>query len=144
VTIVPIVGRNLSSALAAAALIWSIAAGWRIWTTPVRYQTVNWSMDAQGGTVRQDGFAVRSFRDVSLLGAVPLIVPVALAGVALVAAMCRFNIAVATSALLFVLFVFVAGLSIGGAYVIPGAMLMVAFVVSLVDRARRDSGPSTT
>lgn len=132
----PSIPRLVSSVLTAAALVWSISIGWRIWTTPVRYQTIAWRTNARGQTEREDGFVFRSFREVSGLGAVPLLVPAALAGLAFVAAVRGYGVVVATSALLFLLFAFVTGFSIGGAYKAPGVLLSVASLVSIVDRAR--------
>jgi len=128
--------RPLASLLTVAALVWSIAIGWRIWTTPVRYQTISWRTNAQGQTEREEAFVFRSFREISGLGVAPLLVPIALAGLAFAAAVRRYAIVVATSVLMFLLFMFVTGFSIGGAYNAPGVLLFVALVVSIVDRSK--------
>ena len=125
---------DVALALAAGALIWSAWAGWRTWTTPVRYQAIRWQAVSNGEMIEREGFEFRSFRQVSLLGPVPLLVPVGFAGLGTWAAWRRRPVVLGTSALLLALFTFVSGFSIGGAYVVPSAAMLLAMVVGLVDR----------
>lgn len=92
-------------------------------------------MDSSGQAARDDGLTYRSFRDVSLLGATPLLVPVVLAVIALAGAFRRNRVMLAAGALLFGLFTLLAGFSIGGAYVMPAGLLLIAAIAS-IDRVR--------
>lgn len=128
--------RLISALLVTWALAWCGWNAWRIWTTPVRYQTISWQTDSRGQTVRGDGFALRRFRDVSAFGILPLLVPVIFTSVALWAVLRRSVAALGISAILMLLFTFVSGFSIGAAYIVPSGILLIAMVVSIVDQAR--------
>jgi hypothetical protein len=133
-------GANL---LAAAGLLWSIGVGVWIWVTPIRFSGISSQMRASSsasgtstsilrtGPVEQ----TRRFSDVSRLGPVPLMVPAAVAGLAALGVWRRRSLLLMllpTAALL--LFCFVAGFSIGGAYVPAGALLLTAVLISLASK----------
>ena len=114
--------------LTAVGVVWTTWIGWRIWVTPVRYHVIRDFTDSAGNDQRVEGYSFKHFSDVSNLGAVPLIIPVAMAaGLAWCAWQRRWTAALAIS-LLFFLYCFVGGFSIGGAYWRPGLVLLVAAV----------------
>ena len=109
--------RSLSTAAAAIGLAWCVVAGWRIWTTPVRF------LDEY-----------RSFSDISYFGIVPLVVPVLLAGWATWAAYRQRLLPTALATLSFLFFCFLTGFSIGGAYVPIGIGLVIATLLGILGR----------
>lgn len=133
-------GANL---LAAAGLLWSIGVGVWIWVTPIRFSGISSQMSASSsssgattsilrtGPVEQ----TRRFSDVSRLGPVPLMIPAAVAGLAALGVWRRKSLLLMLlPTAVFLLFCFVAGFSIGGAYVPAGALLLTAVLISLSSR----------
>ena len=122
--------------LATLGLLWSLWAGVRIWTTPVVHTHV--SMVAEGSNepdaLRDPYPEVRRFAEISPLGTLPLVIPVALAALAVFGAWIRESFTLALGAVLLLGYSFVTGFSIGGAYV-PAALCLVA--ASAVDLAQR-------
>ena len=110
--------------LAGSGAAWCVIVGWKIWFTPVRYlQYASWQTEPQ--------FVYRSFSDVSMLGAVPLVVPTVFAALATWVAWRQRIVALCAVTLIFALFCFVAGFSIGGAYVPVAGALLIATAISL-------------
>jgi hypothetical protein len=123
--------------LAAAGFLWCIGVGIWIWVTPIRYSGVSsqtWSTSTSRGStsavVRTVPFTeTRRFADVSLLGPLPLAIPVVLAGLAAWTIWRRKTfllMLLPTAALL--LFCFIAGFSIGRAYVPAGGVMLLALL----------------
>jgi hypothetical protein len=131
---------RIAGVLAAGAVVWCIGVGIWIWVTPIRYSGVSaqtWSSSTSQGTnattIRTAPFReTRRFADVSLFGPLPLAIPVTVAGLAALAIWRRKGILLTllpTAA--FLLFCFIAGFSIGGAYVPAGVALAIAFLARL-------------
>ena len=136
------VGDVVVVAAAAAGLVWCLVAGVLIWTAPVRGSVIEWRMGPTGMRAVErieDG----SFADISLLGVVPLAIPVLLAGFALWAAWCRSILGLIVTTLVFLVFCIITGFSIGGAYTPAGLCLVAASLVAVGSRimARGDSRP---
>lgn len=123
----------LSTIVAATNLVWCLVAGARIWTTPVRFSGVEWTMGPAGARAI-DRVEYRSFSDISGLGIVPLVVPVLLAGWATWAAWRQRIRGLAVATLIFLAFCFIAGFSIGGAYVPIGLGLVAATLLGMLSK----------
>lgn len=96
------VGRYwVAPVLSTLGLSWCAAVGMSIWFTP-------------------------TFSDVSLLGVVPLIVPVLLAALAARAAWSGRRVTLGVAAVLLAVFTFISGFSIGGFYLPAAGLLVVA------------------
>ena len=144
------VGDVFVMAPVVAGLVWCLVVGVLIWTTPIRGGGVQFSAEIRAdstgvttGTVVIEPVEARSFSDVSTLGIVPLSIPVVLAGWALWAAWSRSILGLAAATLVFLVFGFITGFSIGGAYTPAGRCLVVATILAVVTRAmaRGDSHP---
>lgn len=124
--------------LATVGLLWSVWAGVRIWTTPVVTHRV--AMVAEGSNeerVSSQPFReAQRFAEVSPLGALPLLIPVALAALAVFGAWIRESFSLTLGAVLLLGYSFVTGFSIGGAYVPAALCLVAASSVDLVQRFR--------
>ena len=131
----------LVTAAAAAAVIWCLVVGVRIWTTPVRGSVVEWTTAPTGIEV-VERVEDRSFAEVSLLGFVPLVIPALLAGWALSAAWRRSLVGLAVSTLVFLVFCIITGFSIGGAYTPAGLCLVVATLMAAGGRMTARGGSS--
>jgi hypothetical protein len=108
-----------SQMLALISLSWCVVVGFWIWFTPVRYA----GMTGAPGQPDQHTVVYRAFADVSFLGPLPLIIPT----------------------LMLAAFAFVAGFSIGSAYMLPAGLLLLATLFAArfgpMRRSRRgDSG----
>jgi hypothetical protein len=103
--------------LSALGLAWCAVAGISIWFTPLRYSGMSDGVPAVWEP---------SFSEVSGLGAVPLLIPVLLAGLAAWAAWRGWRVTLGVAALLLAVFTFIAGFSIGGAYIPAAGLLIVA------------------
>jgi hypothetical protein len=123
-----------------AVVIWTSASSYRIWTTPLQYEVVEGHSGADGQSGQRRGVAEVSFSEVSALGAVPLVIPVALAVSGMMAILGRRGAATVRSALLLLGFSIISGFSIGNAYVFPGLALLGAGALSTL--ASRDSSPA--
>ena len=144
------VGDVFVMAPVAAGLVWCLVIGVLIWTTPIRGGGVQFSAEIRSdstgvstGTMVIEPVEDRSFSDISTLGIVPLVIPVLLAGWALWAAWSRRILGLAVATLVFLVFCFITGFSIGGAYTPAGWGLAVATIMAVVTRtiARFDSHP---
>lgn len=133
-------GANI---LAAAGLFWSIGVGVWIWVTPIRYSGVSSQMTASSSTSGANTSVLRTgpveqtrrFSEVSRLGPVPLMIPAAVAGFAALGVWRRKGLLLMLlPTAVFLLFCFVAGFSIGGAFVPAGALLSTAVLISLASR----------
>ena len=127
----------MSIAFALAALVWSAGAGVTIWTTPIRYSGVSGfaSSDTPPTVVETETF--KSFAEASRLGAVPLLIPVVLTALGVWCAWRRFRRTLVALTVTLLLYAFVAGFSIGGAYLPAVAALLLATLASFA--ARSDS-----
>lgn len=127
--------RWLSTICAAIGLVWCVIVGIRIWTTPVRYSVQEWAISPTGARAGER-VESRSFSDVSGAGAAPLVVPVLLTAWATWAAWRQAieELVVATAIVLG--FCFIAGFSIGGAYVPAGLAVASAALVGVVGRVK--------
>lgn len=121
--------RLASLMLSAASLVWCLVAGWSIWTTRVHYAGVDDKATAQETT---SAAAERSFSEVSALGPLPLIVPIVLTVTAIYAAWSRRPIVLLVLAGVLLAYAFVTGFSIGGAYVMPGIILLASGALARV------------
>jgi hypothetical protein len=110
--------------LAATAVVWCAVSGYRFWFTPVRYLVVG----GVPGRPLQRAFEYRPFAEVSGYGALPLIVPVFIAIIATYAAFRGLRLVLALSMILFVVFTFITGFSIGGAYLPCAGLLALSTV----------------
>src|SRR5262249_7690696 len=129
------VSRLIATVVALAALGWSVQAGWRIWTTPVRYQVFESAGDTTGATTTRERFEDRAFWEES--SPVPLVIPVLLSGWGAWTAWKGQSIGVTVAALLLLGYSFVTGFSIGGAYVAAGWTLVAAALINFVGKGRR-------
>jgi hypothetical protein len=121
------------ASVAVAACLW---AGWRIWTTPVRYEVVNTTPDGAGANRR---FESRRFAEVSRLGLLPLVVPVLISGLGTWAAYRGRRWALACSSLALAIYAFISGFSIGGAYHLAVYAMALAGVIGLLSRRSTSS-----
>ena len=119
---------TLLASVAVAACLW---AGWRIWTTPVRYQVVDGTADGAGANRRIES---RRFVEVSGLGLLPLVIPVLISGLGTWAAYRWHRWGLAFSALALAIYAFISGFSIGGAYHPAAYALALAGVIGLLSR----------
>jgi hypothetical protein len=122
--------------LALAAVAWCVAVGVWLWITPIRYNGVASTAYADsGGVVKQttSRFAeTRRFADVSLLGPVPLIIPVLVTAIGAWAVLRgrMLPAAIATGVLL--VFTVLAGFSIGAGY-LPAVAALIWALIALLD-----------
>ncbi len=112
--------------LASISAVWCVAIGLWIWFTPVG----NSAIVRGSSRPEQDVVHYRSFSEISHFGALPLIVPTAVAILATCAAWRGIRAGLGVSALLFVGFTFIAGFSIGGAYLPAAALLTLATLLA--------------
>ena len=133
-------GKALTAArlLSAAGFVWCVVVSLFIWFMPIRSagaSTVIWSASGspQGGSTRRvvPVQTSRRFADVSLFGPAPLVVPVVLAGLATWAVWGGRSIAALVTIAILLLFCFVAGFSIGPAYLLGGGALAGALAIVL-------------
>lgn len=115
--------------LATAALGWCVVAGWWMWTTPVRW--VGLASDPAEPAVTVQVVKYERFEDVSGLGAVPLLIPVALTGIATLASWRRRPLIVLALGLILFGYGVLTGFSIGGAYMPSAVAVLVAGFVAL-------------
>jgi hypothetical protein len=118
--------RWIVKLLASGAVATSLWMGWRIWTTPVRYEVIEATDD---GSVANSRFRNQPFAEVSALGPLPLIVPVFISALGTWAAIRGSRWGVFSSAVGLGTFAVVSGFSIGGAYW-PAVYLLMAAAVA--------------
>jgi hypothetical protein len=131
--------RHVANLLAVAGVLWSIGVGVWIWLTPIRTSVVLFEASASSvsgsavSATRTDPVQrTRRFADISLLGPVPLIIPAALAGLAALAVWRRKGaLLMLAPTCMLAAFCFIAGFSIGFAYIPAGGLLVAAVAVSL-------------
>ena len=111
-----------SQMLALISLSWCVGVGFWIWFTPVRYA----GMTGAPGQPDQHTVVYRAFDDVSFLGPLPLIIPTLIAIAGAWAAWRGARVGLGLAALLLAAFAFVAGFSIGSAYMLPAGLLLLA------------------
>ena len=109
--------RWVAPVLSAVCLTWCSVIGFVIWFTPMRY-----SGTSNGVPVVFD----RQFSEVSGNGALPLVIPVLIAAFGTWGAWRGRRLVLAGSALLLVVFTVIAGFSIGGAYLAPSGLQLLA------------------
>jgi hypothetical protein len=115
-----------SPTLALISLSWCVVVGFRIWFTPVRYVGIT----VVPGQPDQHSVAYSAFADVSFLGPLPLIIPTLIATAGAWAAWRGLRVALGLAAVLLAAFAFVTGFSIGGAYVLPAGLLLLATLLA--------------
>jgi hypothetical protein len=124
-------GWRLAAVLACGGLIWCAVVGVLIWVVPSGTST----------TTSSDGVATtgpgESFSSISGLGPVPLLIPVALVGVAVWASLRLHRAVLIVATALLAVYCFLTGFSIGLAYVPAAVALVVACVVSAGPRRNR-------
>ena len=132
--------RRLSTLLAAGGLVWSIGVSSWIWVSPIRQsgtRTMAWSYTDVAGAQSSGGIQTvpfdesHRFAEVSLLGATPLVIPVLLAGWGAYAAWRNRRLQLGVSAGLLAAFCVLAGFSIGPAFFLSAAGIVLAFVARL-------------
>jgi hypothetical protein len=130
------VGRRVARGLALAAVVWCVAIGAWLWITPIRYNgAASTAYADSGGVVQQATYQVtgsRSFADVSLLGPLPLIIPLVLAAIGAWAVWRGRVIPAAIATGILLLFAILGGFSIGAGYV-PAVAGLAWAVVALAD-----------
>ena len=114
--------RWIATLLAGSAVLASVWAGVRIWSTPMRYEVVDATVDGAGANHR---FETRR------VGTLPLSIPVVITGLGAWAAYRRRRWSLVLAAVVLALFAAVAGFSIGGAYLPSVCGLAVASLVAL-------------
>jgi len=110
-------------------LAWCIVVGFVIWFTPMHYTRTSGGIQ----TVVE-----RPFSDVSGNGALPLVIPVVIAGLGAWGAWRGRRVALGTSALLLAAFTVISGFSIGAAYVgASGFQLLATGLAAVLGSGRR-------
>jgi hypothetical protein len=126
----------LPRGLALGAVAWCVAVGVWLWITPIRSNGVASTAYADsGGVVQQTPYRLaetRSFADVSLLGPLPLIIPVLIAAIGAWAVWRGRLIPAAIATAVLLVFTNLGGLSIGAGYV-PAVAGLVWALVALAD-----------
>lgn len=120
--------RLISPLLATGTLVWCLFVGWWIWTTPVRYVGVVSDPENPDRSVQAEKY--ERFEDVSALGAIPLVIPVILAGLATLTAFGRAPMILLTLGIALLAYGFVTGFSIGRAYMPAGRVLILAACIA--------------
>ena len=110
--------RRIAPALSTICLAWCVVVGFVIWSTPMRY------VGTSGGVSTTID---RPFSEVSGNGALPLVIPVLIAALGTWGAWRGRRVLLGVSALLLAVFTFISGFSIGGAYLIPTGVQLLAF-----------------
>jgi hypothetical protein len=119
---------RVAPVLSAVCFTWCIVIGFVIWFSPMRYSGIS-----NGVPVVVD----RQLAEVSGAGALPLVIPVFLAGLGTWGAWFGRRLVLAGSALLLVAFAVVAGFSIGGAYLpASGLQLLAAGLAAFLGSGR--------
>ena len=128
--------RWVARGLGWAAVAWCLAIGVWLWMTPTRSEGIATTAYADSsGVVQQTAYRFtnsQSFADHSLLGPVPLIVPVLLAAVGAWAVWRRRMVSAAIATVLLLVFTVLAGFSIGAGYV-PAVGALAWALIALAD-----------
>jgi hypothetical protein len=123
----------VASCLAVASLTWCLVVGLVIWFGPVTSMEATSTSGGEAVTRQVDV----PFSSISGCGALPLIIPVLIAALATWAALTRHTIVLGVAAGLLAGFAFLAGFSIGAAYLPPSAMLILAAAAAFAFGAER-------
>ncbi len=122
--------------LALAAVAWCVAVGVWLWITPIRYMGVASTAYADSrGEVQQNNYRfaeTRSFADVSLLGPLPLIIPVLIAAIGAWTVWRGRLISAAIATGILLVFTILGGFSIGASYV-PAVAALIWALIALSD-----------
>ena len=122
--------------LALAAVAWCVAVGVWLWITPIRYNGVASTAYADsGGVAQQATYQVtgsRSFADVSLLGPLPLIIPVLITAIAAWTVWRGRVISAGIATGILLVFTILGGFSIGAGYV-PAVAALIWALIALSD-----------
>jgi hypothetical protein len=128
--------RWIARVLAIAAVTWCIAIGIWLWITPIRSDgEMTTAYADSSGIAQQTTYRVtesRSFAEMSAFGPVPLLIPAVIAAIGAWAVWRRRLLPATIAAGLLVMFVFLAGFSIGTVYV-PAAAALVWAIVARAD-----------
>lgn len=108
--------ESLSKAFAIIAASFCVWTSYQIWITPIIYEGIEISSSTNSAIIENKFAKLRSFSEVSLLGVVPLVIPVLITFLAMWAAFKFKTIVLIVSTLLLVLFWYITGFSIGVAY----------------------------
>jgi hypothetical protein len=121
--------RLMALSLSIIGLVWCVGVGIYIWATPLTY-----TRHSSGSP----SFKIQvPFSEASLLGPVPLLIPVVLAMTAVWAVAAeRLGVLVGTT-LIFVALSFLGGFSVGGAYLPAAGLVGLAAVVAAYEDVRR-------
>ena len=120
--------RQVAPVISTLCLTWCIVIGFVIWFTPMRYAGIS-----NGVPVTID----RQFSEVSANGALPLIIPVLIAGLGTWGAWLSRRVVLASSALLLVIFTVISGFSIGAGYLpASGLQLLAAALAAFLGSGR--------
>lgn len=109
--------RQVAPVISTLCLTWCIVIGFVIWFTPMRYSGISNGVPA---------VIDRQFSEVSGNGALPLVIPVLIAGLGAWGAWRGRRLVLAGSALLLLVFSVIAGFSIGGAYLPASGLQLLA------------------
>jgi len=124
--------RPLPFVLALAAVLWCAWIGVLIWKTPIVIEGITAQSTEAGAEPPRTFREVRSFGDSSVLGFLPLAIPVILAAGAALIARLHAPGFLAAVVVLFLGYVFITGFSIGGAYHGPAAVLAAALIADVM------------
>jgi hypothetical protein len=129
-------GGWLSRGLALVAVVWCVAVGVWLWITPIRSDGVASTAYADSrGVVQQANYQVtgsRSFADGSLLGPLPLIIPVLITATGAWAVWRGRMLPALTATAVMLVFVVLGGFSIGVGYV-PAVAALVWAAIALAE-----------
>ena len=124
--------RWVARGLAVAAVAWCVVIGAWLWITPIRYNgVVSTGYADSTGVMRQATYETtgsRSFADVSALGPVPLLIPLGLAALGAWSVWRGRTLPAALATGVLLVFVVLAGFSIGAAYAPAAAALILGSV----------------
>jgi hypothetical protein len=117
----------LPACLAALSLAWCVFFGFWLWSSPgsATVSTVSASSDGSSQTASTSVVRV-PFSEMSQYGVLPLVVPVVVAAMSVVAALARAWGLLAIAGLALGAFAFLALFSIGAAYVVPALATLIA------------------
>lgn len=123
--------------VATASFVWSIAIGWWLWTRPFRSVGLVSSAEDPNKMIRDE--KIFAFSDISALGGTPLLIPIALTGLAMLAAWTNRAITLFVLSLALMGYSFITGFSIGNAYMPAAYVLVIAACIgfALDDRVAK-------
>ena len=125
---------KLSKIFVLTAYILCIWTSYKVWVTPVEYNVVEIHDSGNGAVTEKNFVRFKKFSDISSLGVVPLLVPAVIVFLAVLAVFKFKSIALCSSVLLMLFFWFVAGFSIGMAYLPVVILLILTVTVNLTGK----------